>query len=93
MNNVKVDVKNEIAYVTIDRPKALNALNSETLKELNETFSDIRERKDVKVLILTGGGEKSFVAGADISEMVNATPQEGRAMSLLAYETFNMLEE
>ena len=63
MNNVKVDVKNEIAYVTIDRPKALNALNSETLKELNETFSDIRDRKDVKVLILTGGGEKSFVAG------------------------------
>ena len=93
MNNVKVDVKNEIAYVTIDRPKALNALNSETLKELNETFSDIREKKDVKVLILTGGGEKSFVAGADISEMVNATPQEGRAMSMLAYETFNMLEE
>ena len=82
MNNVKVDVKNEIAYVTIDRPKALNALNSETLKELNETFSDIRDRKDVKVLILTGGGEKSFVAGADISEMVNATPQEGRAMSI-----------
>ena len=93
MNNVKVDVKNEIAYVTIDRPKALNALNSETLKELNETFSDIRDRKDVKVLILTGGGEKSFVAGSDISEMVNATAQEGRAMSMLAYETFNMLEE
>ena len=93
MNNVKVDVKNEIAYVTIDRPKALNALNSETLKELNEVFSDIRDRKDVKVLILTGGGEKSFVAGADISEMVNATPQEGRSMSMLAYETFNMLEE
>lgn len=93
MNNVKLNVENEIAYVTIDRPKALNALNTETLKELNETFNDIRSRKDVKVLILTGGGEKSFVAGADISEMVNSNSQQARDMSLLAYETFNMLEE
>lgn len=93
MNNVKLNVENEIAYVTIDRPKALNALNTETLKELNETFNDIRKRKDVKVLILTGGGEKSFVAGADISEMVNSNSQQARDMSLLAYETFNMLEE
>ncbi|MDY3006150.1 enoyl-CoA hydratase/isomerase family protein [Anaerococcus sp. AGMB00486] len=93
MNNIKLNVENEIAYVTIDRPKALNALNTETLKELNETFNDIRSRKDVKVLILTGGGEKSFVAGADISEMVNSNSQQARDMSLLAYETFNMLEE
>ena len=93
MNNLLFEVENEIAVVTINRPKALNALNSETLQELNETFNEIRKRKDIKVVILTGGGDKSFVAGADISEMVNATPQEGRAMSMLAYETFNMIEE
>ena len=83
MNNLLMDVVDEIAIVTINRPKALNALNSETLAELNQTFSDISKRKDVKVVILTGSGEKAFVAGADISERVNASASEGRAMGLL----------
>ena len=82
MNNLLMQVENEIAVVTINRPKALNALNSETLAELNETFKEIQSRKDIKVVILTGSGEKSFVAGADISEMVNATPAEGRTIAL-----------
>ncbi len=93
MKNLLMEVENEIAVVTINRPKSLNALNSETLSELNETFKDIVKRKDVKVVILTGSGEKSFVAGADISEMVNATPQEGRTMGLLAFEAFKRLED
>ena len=93
MNNLLMDVVDEIAIVTINRPKALNALNSETLAELNQTFSDISKRKDVKVVILTGSGEKAFVAGADISEMVNASASEGRAMGLLAKEAFSKLEE
>ncbi len=93
MNNLLMQVENEIAVVTINRPKALNALNSETLVELNETFKEIQSRKDVKVVILTGSGEKSFVAGADISEMVNATPAEGRTMALLAKEAFSRLEQ
>ena len=59
---------NEIAVVTINRPKSLNALNSETLAELDACFSEISERKDIKVVILTGSGAKAFVAGADISE-------------------------
>ena len=92
MNNIRLEVADQIATVTIDRPKALNALNSETLSELKECFSELEKRKDVRVVILTGGGSKSFVAGADISEMVNATPAEGRAMSLLAMEAFNKLE-
>lgn len=92
MNNLILEVENEIAVVTINRPKSLNALNSETLAELNQCFSEIEERKDIKVLILTGSGEKSFVAGADISEMVNATAAEGRAMGLLAYTAFGRLE-
>ncbi|MDR1378949.1 MAG: enoyl-CoA hydratase/isomerase family protein [Synergistaceae bacterium] len=92
MNNLLVEVEDGIAVVTINRPKSLNALNSETLAELNECFSGIEKRDDVKVLILTGSGEKSFVAGADITEMVNATAIEGRKMALLAKVTFEKLE-
>ena len=68
MNNLLMEVENEIAVVTINRPKSLNALNSETLAELDACFSEISERKDIKVVILTGSGAKAFVAGADISE-------------------------
>ena len=92
MKNIIVEVENEIAVVTISREKYLNALNSETLAELRECFENIAERKDVRVLILTGAGKKAFVAGADISEMVNATPAEGRKMGMLAKEAFMLLE-
>ena len=92
MNNVLMEVENEIAVVTINRPKSLNALNSETLSELDHVFQEIAARKDVKVLILTGSGQKAFVAGADISEMVHATPAEGRTMAHLAKEAFLKLE-
>jgi len=92
MNNLLMEVENEIAVVTINRPKSLNALNSETLSELKQCLGEIETRKDIRVVILTGTGEKAFVAGADISEMVNATAAEGQAMSLLAYRVFNTLE-
>lgn len=92
MKNVVVEVENEVAVVTISREKSLNALNSETLAELKECFENIAGRKDVRVLILTGAGKKAFVAGADISEMVNATPAEGRQMAKLAKEAFLLIE-
>ena len=92
MNNLLLEVENGIALLTINRPKALNALNSETLAELNTCLAELENNDDVKVVILTGSGEKSFVAGADISEMVNATPAEGRKMGLLAREAFGRLE-
>ena len=92
MNNVIMEVNDEIALVTINRPKSLNALNSETLAELDQCFDEISTRKDIKVLILTGSGQKAFVAGADISEMVNATPAEGRQMGMLARQAFLKLE-
>jgi enoyl-CoA hydratase len=92
MNNLLLEVENGIAVVTIHRPKSLNALNSETLAELSECFSDIEKRDDVKVLILTGSGEKSFAAGADISEMVNNDAIGGRKMALLAKAAFEKLE-
>ena len=92
MNNLLLEVENGIALVTINRPKSLNALNSETLAELNTCLAELEPREDVRVVILTGSGTKSFVAGADISEMVNATPKEGRAMGMLAREAFGRLE-
>ena len=92
-NNLLVEIESGIAVVTINRPKSLNALNSETLSELNECFTAIEQNPEVKVMILTGAGERSFVAGADISEMVTATAQEGRTMGLLARIAFKRLED
>ena len=90
--NLLINIEDEIALVTINRPKALNALNSATLSELKEVVDEIETRKDIKVVILTGSGEKAFVAGADISEMVNASAQEGRSMAILAHGVFEKLE-
>ena len=93
-NNLKLEVADEIAVLTISRPAALNALNSETLDELNVALTEIEARDDVKVLILTGGPDKkdnafkSFVAGADISEMVNFTAAEARAFGMRASVPF-----
>ena len=92
MNNLKLEVENEIAVLTIDRPKALNALNSETLDELTEVLTEIEGRDDIKVVILTGSGEKSFVAGADIAEMINFTAPEARAFGMRASVPFFKLQ-
>ena len=94
-NNLKLEVAEEIAVLTISRPAALNALNSETLDELNTALTEIEARDDIKVVILTGGPDKkgnefkSFVAGADISEMVNFTAAEARA-SVPFFKLMNM---
>lgn len=88
MNNLTLEVENSIAVLTISRPKALNALNSETLTELNQVLTEIEANDDIKVVILTGAGEKAFVAGADISEMVNFSAAEGRAFGMRASEPF-----
>ena len=82
MGFVRVDVAARIAVVTIDRPP-VNALNSELLRELVRTFEGLGRRKDVGVIILTGAGEKAFVAGADIAEMVTKSGLEMRAFSEL----------
>ena len=92
MNNLLLEVEGSIAVLTINRPKALNALNSETLTELNEVLTEIEGRDDIKVVILTGAGEKSFVAGADIGEMSTLTKAEGEAFGKKGNDVFRKLE-
>jgi len=67
--NLLLDIKDHIATVTVNRPDKLNALNIQTVNELNDVFTEIEENEDVYVVIITGSGEKAFVAGADISEL------------------------
>jgi enoyl-CoA hydratase/carnithine racemase len=74
LENVLYEKKGPIAYVTINRPKVLNALNAKTIYELRSAFEDARDDSEVRGVVFTGAGDKSFAAGADISEMANDTP-------------------
>src|SRR6202451_4021851 len=76
LENVVYDKKGPIAYVTLNRPKVLNALNKATIQELRAAFEDARDDSGVRGVILTGAGEKAFAAGADIAEIVNNTAVE-----------------
>lgn len=80
-NNVLLEEYNGITTITINRPKKLNALNKETIEELHEAFDDADDNKNTKVIILTGSGEKAFVAGADISEFANFDVKEGTELA------------
>jgi enoyl-CoA hydratase/carnithine racemase len=74
LENVLYEKTVPIAYVTINRPKVLNALNAKTISELRSAFEDARDDSEVRGVVFTGAGDKSFAAGADISEMANDTP-------------------
>jgi enoyl-CoA hydratase len=74
LENVLYEKKGPIAYVTINRPKVLNALNAKTISELRSAFEDARDDSEVRGVVFTGAGDKSFAAGADIGEMANDTP-------------------
>ncbi|SEP76849.1 enoyl-CoA hydratase [Hyunsoonleella jejuensis] len=75
--NLIVDSKQHITTITINRPKKLNALNQETIQELHEAFKAADANENTKVIIVTGSGEKAFVAGADISEFADFSVEEG----------------
>lgn len=89
---VLLDVKDGIGYITINRPEALNALSSQVLKDLNEVLDVVETSTEIGVVIVTGAGEKSFVAGADIKEMDKMTPTQAFEYMTYANDTFSRLE-
>lgn len=91
MEFINYEVEGMVGVITINRPKALNALNSQVLTELNETLDNV-DLDAVRVLVLTGAGEKSFVAGADIGEMSTLTKAEGEAFGKKGNDVFRKLE-
>lgn len=92
MNNILLKKKDGYAILTINRPKALNALNSDTLLEIKSAVLDLENDDDVKVVIITGSGEKAFVAGADISEMINLDTVGGYEFGKRGQEVFSLIE-
>lgn len=91
--NILLDIDNGIAILKINRPKALNALNKETLMEMDACLAEIGVNSEIKVLIITGAGEKSFVAGADISYMQSLGAPEAKIFGQLGHKVTRAIEE
>jgi enoyl-CoA hydratase len=89
---LRFEMKNGTGLLTISRPQALNALNSAFFREMNNMLDDLERREDLRVLIITGDGPKSFVAGADIAEMVTMNSEEGYKFSLTGHHVFQRIE-
>lgn len=89
---VRLEIEGGVATLTVDRPKALNALSAAVLTALSEAVAQVAARDDLRCLILTGAGEKAFVAGADIAAMQQMSPSEAQAFAGLGHRTFEALE-
>jgi enoyl-CoA hydratase len=90
--NLLLNINESIAVVTLNRPEKLNALNSKTIDELRNVFMEINKNESISVVILTGSGEKAFVAGADISELNKLDTIGAKAFSENGQEVFNLIE-
>jgi enoyl-CoA hydratase/carnithine racemase len=90
--NILLEKKNAIAYVTVNRPKVLNALNMATMEELRTAFHDIKNDRDIRVVILTGAGEKAFIAGADIGELAKLDAVGGKEFAQRGQSVLNLIE-
>ena len=91
--NILFAVEEGVATLTFNRPKALNAMNSETMAELLDAVNVCKTDETIKVLVLTGAGDRAFVAGADISQMQNLRPQEALLPSWsMGHETLRQME-
>ena len=90
--NILLEKKNAIAYVTVNRPKVLNALNMATMEELRAAFHDIKNDKDIRVVIFTGAGEKAFIAGADIGELAKHDSVSGKEYTHRGQSVLNLIE-
>lgn len=90
-NYILVELVDKVAVVTINRPEALNALNSEVLEELEATFQFLGENPDAKVVVLTGSGAKAFVAGADVAAMATCGPLEAQKFIRTGHRVFDVI--
>ncbi|NIR49362.1 hypothetical protein GWO43_12820 [candidate division KSB1 bacterium] len=90
--NLLFETKDKIAYVTVNRPKVLNALNWQTMHELQDAFLNVRDDSEVGGVILTGAGEKSFVAGADIKELATKGPVDAKEFSIASQQILHLIE-
>lgn len=91
-NTILLDIQEGIATISINRPQALNALNPEVVEELGEAFRQIAKNKEVRAVILTGTGDKAFVAGADIATMAKMNPMEAKRFSAAGHEVLFAME-
>jgi enoyl-CoA hydratase/carnithine racemase len=90
--NVRYEKKGSIAYVTIDRPKVLNALNTPTWTDLHTAFEDVKKDASVRGVVLTGAGDKAFIAGADISELANVDAYDAEESSRFGQGVLDLIE-
>lgn len=90
--NLLLEIENNILYITINRPKSLNALNKKTIAELDEAFEQLYANSAMKGAILTGAGEKAFVAGADISEFQGLSKEDAKQLAESGHKVFNKIE-
>ncbi|MBT3350197.1 MAG: hypothetical protein HOC91_06825 [Nitrospinaceae bacterium] len=91
-NNILLDISERVATLTFNRPKVLNALDEATMDELSDAIRSVRDNPAAKVLILTGAGDKAFVAGADINMLARQTPMSAAALSRSGQAVLNDLE-
>ena len=92
LENLLVERDGAVATITVNRPKVLNALNAQTLDELRRTILALKHDASVRVVIVTGAGEKSFIAGADINELSVQTPTGGRAHAMTGQHVLDLIE-
>jgi enoyl-CoA hydratase/carnithine racemase len=92
LENLLYEKKGGIAYVTLNRPKVLNALNKATWEDLRAAFEDARDDAEVRGVILTGAGDKAFIAGADIGELARVTAVEAEQSSSYGQDVLNLVE-
>ncbi|HYR87317.1 MAG TPA: enoyl-CoA hydratase-related protein [Terriglobia bacterium] len=93
LENLIYEKKTGIAYVTVNRPAVRNALNAQTVRELKSAFEQVQNDGEVRVVILTGAGDKAFVAGADINELATQTPIVGKEFALAGQAVFDSIEQ
>ena len=92
LQNVLYEKRQSIAYITLNRPKVLNALSRRTWEDLRSAFVDARDDASIRGVILTGAGDKAFIAGADISELANVTAVAAEESSSFGQDVLNLIE-